>query len=258
MRGYRFMRLFSLVLLVVFVQGCAASVQPKLASYLGSASVQKPSYVSVLSHIQQGERLSTGLVVINDTSSPESAPSLSKESFARFAYELQDQLEHQFPVNVVKVLGSEDITSSNEVPQLGQIGKSLGLDFMVLAIVSSSEVEVPDRLVLGGSLQGSGGGRGSVLGYRAENYALVELALIDVKTQQPVVHAEGNAWATLERLDVPLESNVYPVVRRDLLIPPIYPTEEDAHDTLRGVAADDALKQAFLHLREIWNDKLSS
>ena len=257
MRRHRFMRLFPLVLLVVLVQGCAASVQPKLSTYLGKGSIQESSHASVLSHFQQGDKLSAGLLVINDTSSPESAPALSKDSFAGFANDLQRQLEQQFPVTVVKVLDSREVASANGKTSIGQIGKGLGLNFMVLAIVSSSEVEVPDRLPFGGSLQGLGG-RGSVLGFRAENYALVELALLDVQTQQLVVQAQGTAWATLERLNVPLESNVYPVVRRAQLIAPIYPTEDNSHDILRGVAADDALKQAFMHLREIWNDKLSS
>ena len=258
MRLNRFTRLFPLVLLLVYVmQGCAANVQPKLPNYLGTGSLQEPSHASMLSHMQQGDRLSAGLVIINDTSSSQSAPALSQDYFASFAKELQYQLEHQFPVTVVKVLESSEIPSSNGEPQLGQLGKSHGLDFLVVAILSSSEVEYSDRLPLGGSLQGMGG-RSLVVGFRSENYALVELALLDVKTQQPVVHVEGNARATLERLDIPLGSNVYPVVRRAQLIAPIYPTEEGAHDTLRIVAADDALKQAFMHLSEVWNDKVSS
>ena len=105
---------------------------------------------------------------------------------------------------------------------------------------------------------GGGGGRGRLLGFRAENYALVELALVDGKTGHPIVHANGSAWSVLERLNVPIESNVYPVVRRDLTQPPIYPSSETAYETLRVVSADDAMKQALMHLEEVWSQQTSS
>ena len=65
---------------------------------------------------------------------------------------------------------------------------------------------------------------------------------------------DGQAWATLERLAVPLESNVYPVVRRAQTQPPIYPkSESDAFETLRWVSGQDAIAQAVMHLEEEWN-----
>ena len=92
------------------------------------------------------------------------------------------------------------------------------------------------------------------MGYRAENYARLELALLDGQTGRPVVMTDGQAWATLERLAVPLESNVYPVVRRAQTQPPIYPkSESDAFETLRWVSGQDAIAQAVMHLGEEWN-----
>jgi hypothetical protein len=53
---------------------------------------------------------------------------------------------------------------------------------------------------------------------------------------------------------VPMESNVYPVVRRSQTQPPIYPNSEgDAFDTLRWVSGQDAIAQAVMHLEEAWN-----
>ena len=98
-----------------------------------------------------------------------------------------------------------------------------------------------------------GGGRGGLLGYRAENYARLELALLDAQTGQLVVNADGQAWAVLNRLAVPLESNVYPVVFRAQTQPPIYPNSEgDAFETLRWVSGQDAIAQAVMHLKEVW------
>jgi len=76
---------------------------------------------------------------------------------------------------------------------------------------------------------------------------------LDAQTGQPVVMTDGQASATLDRLAVPMESNVYPVVRRTLTQPPIYPnSERDAFETLRWVSGKDAIAQAVMHLKEVW------
>ena len=132
------------------------------------------------------------------------------------------------------------------------------MPYLLLAVLSSSEWEVPDRLPLGGFQQGGLRG-GELVGYRAENYARLELALLDGQTGRPVVTTDGQAWATLERLAVPLESNVYPVVRRAQTQPPIYPnSEEDAFETLRWVSGQDAIAQAVMHLGGAWEKDKSS
>jgi hypothetical protein len=57
----------------------------------------------------------------------------------------------------------------------------------------------------------------------------------------------------LERLAVPLQSNIYPVVRRAQTQPPIYPnSESEAFETLRWVSGQDAIAQAVMHLEELW------
>jgi hypothetical protein len=81
---------------------------------------------------------------------------------------------------------------------------------------------------------------------------LVELALMDVAPGQLVARADGRAWSQLLRLDVPIESNVYPVIHRSLRAAPIYPPEEQAKDVLRSIAGDEALEQAVMHLQQSW------
>ena len=128
------------------------------------------------------------------------------------------------------------------------------MDYIIMTILSSTEIEVPDRLPFQASGQGILG-PGLLGGYRAENFALAELALVDVEAKKVVARADGQAWASLERLDVPLESNVYPVVRLGLEVPPIYPTEENrAHDVMRAVASSAAINQAVMHLKEAWDN----
>ena len=95
--------------------------------------------------------------------------------------------------------------------------------------------------------------RRSFLDIVSENYALVELALLDTQACRALIQAQGQAYSTLKKLDVLITpNNIYPVVRRALMNPPIYPDPEHADDTLRGVASDDALKQALIHLKEEW------
>ena len=95
-------------------------------------------------------------------------------------------------------------------------------------------------------------------GYEAQNFSVFELALLDSKTGRSVIQANGRAYSTLYRLNVPTDSNVYPVVVRARLFNPIYPQGNNAHDTLRGIAGDDAIKQGVMHLRIMWKEQFSS
>lgn len=203
-------------------------------------------------------RLKAGLLAVNDTTAPQSAPALSDGEFDRFTHRLKANLDEQFPLTVVSVIDADHLTQGENVSQFVRLAQQERLDYLLFAVLSSTEKEVSDRFPLQGTLQGSGARGGLLVGVRAESYALVELALIDGTTGLPVVHANGSAWSVLERLNVPLESNVYPVVRRDVTQPPIYPTEETAYDTLRAVSAHDAMKQALMHFQEEWGKQPSS
>ena len=137
--------------------------------------------------------------------------------------------------------------------QFIQLAKEKNVPYVLLAVLSSSEWEVFDRLPMQGMQQGGGMRGAGMPGYRVENYARLELALLDVQTGQKMVATDGQAWATLERLVVPIESNVYPVVRSDLTQPPIYPNSEgEEYETLRWVSGQDAIAQAVMHLEELW------
>jgi hypothetical protein len=53
-------------------------------------------------------------------------------------------------------------------------------------------------------------------------------------------------------LNVPINSNAYPVIHRSLRVAPIFPPEKDAKDILRSIAGDEALEQAVSKLEQAW------
>ena len=248
MQYYRFVIVGIMALLM---SSCATkSVPERLPVYFGPDK-DLLANAAIVAVPQEGVK--AGLLVINDTTYPDSAPALSDGGMEGFTARLKARLTEQFPITVVKEVDSSHFMHGKNSRQFINVAQKEDLDYVLFAVLSSSEVEVPDQLSFQGGRVGLGGGRGRLLGFRAENYALVELALVNGKTGHPVVHANGSAWSVLERLNVPVESNVYPVVRRDLTQPPIYPTDETAYDTLRAVSADDAMKQALMHFQEAWS-----
>ena len=121
----------------------------------------------------------------------------------------------------------------------------------MVAVFSSAESEVFAYLPLTGDPE-QGGTRPLVPGFEAHNYALAELALVRIDNGTTLHRSDGRAWARLNRLNTPLDSNAYPVIHRSGRVAPIYPTEENAKDILRSIAGDEALEQAVMHMQESW------
>ncbi len=241
-------------LLVLVLNGACSSFDntPKrLPAYLTPVPVSKAT--TVAKALLPRTKVSAALVVINDHAFQKSAPALRPGTLQDLGERLQSALKKQLPIQLVTLVYPEALQPTGSSDQFVSLAKEHGVPYLLLAIVSSSEVEVSDHFPLGGSLEG-GGGRGWLVGYRAENYARLELALLEGHTGKLVVSTDGQAWAVLERLAVPMESNVYPVVRRAQTQPTIYPnSEEDAFETLRWVSGQDAIAQAVMHLEEAWN-----
>ena len=228
--------------------GCGEWPQARLDTFLGP---QPENGRFAVAELPKGP-IHAGLWVLNDTGAPDSAPKLSEAAFADLTGHVRQQLLHAVPIKVHVVHSSDPGALPQDFATVLHWGQDQRVDYLVMAILSSSEIEVPERFPWRGSTLGAIA-RGLQFGYRAENLALAELALIDVRTGHVLARVEGNAWASLDRLDPPIESNEYPVVRRNLEDPPIYPEKEaDAHDVMRAVAAGDAIDQAVLHLKEAW------
>lgn len=235
-------------ILGIIFGGCGEWPQARLDTYLRQQPTHDLSRFAGLPGV-----IRAGLVVFNDTTGPDSAPKLSEASFDALTENVRQQLMHAVPIKVERVVHSPD--PGTPPPAFATVlhrAKEQDVEYLVMAVLSSAEIEAPERFPWRGSSLGAIA-RGLQFGYRAENLALAELALVDVRTGHVLARVEGNAWASLDRLDPPIESNEYPVVRRNLEDPPIYPEQEaDAHDVMRAVAAGDAIDQAVLHLKEAW------
>jgi hypothetical protein len=232
--------------------GCSLDNTPKrLPAYLPQPTALTGGVVAKMALPAEG--VTTVLVILNDSGFEKSAPELRRGTLENLGEHLKTELHKQLPIQITSVVYPDGLQPKGSVDQFIQLGKEQNVPYLLLAVLSSSEWEVFDRLPLGGFQQPTGMRGGGLPGYRAENYARLELALLDVQTGQPVVSTDGQAWATLERLDVPLESNVYPVVRRAQTQPPIYPNSEgEAFETLRWVSGQDAIAQAVMHLEILW------
>lgn len=247
-RRKTFLLLTILGILSLVFGGCGEWPQARLDAFLGQ---QPENGRFAVAEWPKGP-IHAGLWVFNDTDAPGSAPKLSETAFADLTEHVRQQLLHAVPIKV-RVVRSPDLGASpSSFAAVLHWGQDQRVDSLVLAVLSSTEIEVPERFPWRGSTLGAIA-RGLQFGYRAENLALAELALVDVRTGHVLARVEGNAWASLDRLDPPIKSNEYPVVRRNLEDPPIYPEKEaDAHDVMRAVAAGDAIDQAVLHLKEAW------
>lgn len=232
--------------------GCSFENTPKrLMAYLPPSVSQAQAHTSVSAI--PADRVTAILVVLNDTNFEKSAPALRQGTLEHLGEHLKAELEKQLPLQFSSVTYPEGLSPQGSSQAFVQLAKAQQVPYVMVGLLSSSEWEVFDRLPMQGMQQGGGMRGGGMPGYRAENYARMELALLDGQTGYPVMTTDGQAWATLERLVVPLQSNVYPVVRRDLTQPPIYPNSEgEAYETLRWVSGQGAIAQAVMHFEQVW------
>ena len=238
-------------LLMSVVTGCGLGPDHKLNLYVKSQA-QAPSG-SFLNGYSMNHRLPVGLIMINDTTGKESAPPMTQDSIAELTKQLSQQIETQFPFQVAQVIKNPPLPVDHTLP-FARLGKEAGAEYLVVAILSSEEVESPEKLPIGGTNQGFGGvARGMLLGFETQNFSLAEIAFVEVTTGESLFQSSGQGYATLDRLMVPVESNVYPVVHAAQRQPPIFPEEKFQYDVLRSVSAHEAINQAMLHLKPVWS-----
>ena len=246
----------ALLLHALLLAGCSQTPIARLDSYLGLPT-QGATAITTAPIDKSSGPFDVGLLVINDFSAQDSAPALSDKARAFLTDQVRRRVETTLPIRIVTVLAGTEAALPHDSQMLRQLAQERAVPYLLLALFSSAESEVPTYLGLGGSPE-QGGGRPNVPGFEANNYALVELALMDVATGQLVARADGRAWSQLLRLSVPIKSNVYPVVHRSLRAAPIYPPEDQAKDVLRSIAGDEALEQAVMHLQQLWAKRSAS
>jgi hypothetical protein len=244
-------KLFAIGLLIPLVlAGCSQKPLPRMDSYLGVSSQGGPFVLPGQAEKAAGP-FDVGLLLINDTSAPASAPALSDRARAFLTDQVRERVHATTPIRIAKVLSVTDTTAAQDHQSLAQLAREQGLSYLLVALFSSQESEVPLMLPFGGDPE-QGGGRPRALGFEAVNYALAELALLDSTNGQVIARSEGRAWSRLNRLNVPVKSNAYPVIHRSQRVAPIYPPEDQAKDILRSIAGDEALEQAVYKMEQAW------
>ncbi len=245
------MRALCLILAFSF-SACASTAAPsRIGDY-----VTKDEKVPANSVITMPDQrpVQAGLLVIADKADPGSAPGLPDEALARFREDLRQELGHGLPFSIKDLIQAEGISpnrTGGDLTEFRELGKKNDVAYLVLVVVSSTEVEFPRDLDLGGATQGTPG-------LQRDNWALAELALIDLKTGQTMMQAQGNGWATLLRTYAPLMSSRYPVIYIQPGTQRVYwpPTWEGAPDTLRVVTYNLAGKNLVYKISRVWLEYL--
>lgn len=234
--------------MVLIVAGCASGVpSSRLGAYLGGTFGEA---AQITSTAPQGP-MRAGLVVISDTSAPDAAPALPDEAVNRVAESLQHDINRFLPrIKIDSILSSEGLTPG-DTSKIRELATKHGLDYLAVAVLSSTEQEYPMTLFLGWTSHAQPG-------YRRDNWSLAELALVDTRSGRAVLRAEGRAMATLDRPSAPGINQWYPVVYLRPQDPERRwwpPTYAGAPNTLRVVAMNQAVKRLVLSLQDAWIQK---
>ncbi len=233
----------------LLLSACSQQPLPRINQYVGGSS--ESSSAASAQPVAISGPITAGLVLINDTTAAGPATVLSDKARAFLTQQVRDRVEGATPIHVAQVLTAGNSSQDQGSESLAKLAREQGLPYLLVAVFSSAESEIPTYLPLTGDPE-QGGSRPGVPGFEAVNYALAELALVDARSGQVVARSDGRAWARLNRLYVPKVSNSYPVIHRSLRVAPIYPPEAEAKDVLRSLAADEALEQAATRLHEAW------
>jgi hypothetical protein len=234
----------------LFFSACASNVPPsRLAAYVGQPSLTDEQAAPAL----PDRPFQAGLVFIADTSDPEAAPLPPDEALDRFKGEIKAKLEGFLGIMIEKEVPANGIKPGAEASQFTELGRRHGVDYLVLVVFSSTEVEYPIYVFMGWTSH-------MQPGFRLDNWSLFEVALLDVKTGRTLVHAEGRGWATLDSPTAPGINQWYPVIyNRQMGLPTTrryWPaTFASARNTLRVVSMDDAAKHLLGKLQDAWIEK---
>lgn len=236
-----------LLVLMAMLTGCASGVPPsRLGAYLtGAGGEEGASSPTALGPLR------AGLIVISDTTAPEAAPALPDEAANRVGELLQQEINQFLPsVKIEKIIPTEGI-APGDTDKIRELGIKNGVDYLAVAVLSSTEQEYPMTLFLGWTSHAQPG-------YRRDNWSLAEVAVIEARTGRTVVRAEGRGMATLDRPSAPGINQWYPVVYLRPQDPDRRwwpPTYAGAPNTLRVIAMNQAVKRLIINLQDAWIQK---
>lgn len=208
--------------------GCSTDQAGRMESYLGSG-VGGTDFSAVEPLRVSSGALKAGLVVINDTTGQDSAPPLSAPRLALMENLIWEEVEQDLPIQVVKIIPSSTISKGSGFTQLLDVGQQHEVEHLLFVVLSSEDQEEPTYL-------GQGAMMTHMTGVTFTNWALLEMALIDVKAGTLLAQAEGRGTEALEELDSPFGTG--------------QPSKADARDILRWHAGKQALDRTLLEFRE--------
>ena len=241
----------TLVTLSFFIGGCSgASPSSHMPTLLEQETHPTSVMQEKLSEAPQ-QKLQVGLALVPSVAKSDPPTTLSEDSMARFTARTKLELENKIPLDIQEVVRLETLQKGKSVEQLKGFAKDEEFDFVILVLTSSEEVTTPAYL------DASAPDVGILPGNEIENYALVEMALIDLQSGRSLIQAHGRSYALLEQLDVPIESNRYPLVKGSARANRFYPTDDMALEVLRTVALEEALDQAIMQFDNEWRATLS-
>ena len=232
-----------LFFLATLVTGCMSAAPLQLQDHFPSEA--KPSEIiqTRLSPLSS-ERVPLGMAIVLLPDSQD--VSLAGDEYWRlFAAEVKNSMEGAAPVKMEKEILVKDLGSTGGLPLLRQYGRDNQIETIMVVLPSGEEVIGPAKLDLLPEVS-------LMNGRQIDHHATVELGLVDVNTGKLFMQAQGYSYATLEELDIPIKSNRYPRVRGSAMSTYIYPGEEQAWETLRAVALNEALEQAMMKLQGKW------
>lgn len=240
-------RYWSVALLGAFLlMGCATASPPsRLEQYVLTPTATAES---ASPRLPVSRPVRAVLVVLADQSAPDSAPALPGEAQQRLADMLGSQINQGFPIQLERAVNLGEVPAGTVHPDWVEVARREGVDYVLVVVLSSTEQEYPTSLFLGWVTHRQPG-------FRRDNWSLAEAALVDGRTGEQLLHAEGRAMATLDSPTAPGISQWYPVIylrpqdpeRR--IWPPTY---EGAPLTLRVVSMEQAAKRLAGNLQRAW------
>jgi hypothetical protein len=237
---------FFLMTVLVLV-GCAATTPPsRLGQYVPVAS----STDGAAQRLPTSRPVRAALVVLADRPAPESPPVIPDAAQDRLAGRLGELISQGFPLRIERVVNFGEVPVGS-TPNWTELARQQGVEYLVVVVLSNTEQEYPVSLFLGWTTHRQPG-------FRRDNWSLAEAALVDGRTGEVLLNAEGRAMATLDSPTAPGINQWYPVIylrpqdpeRR--IWPPTY---EGAPLTLRVVSMEHAVTRLAGNLQRAWVER---
>ena len=227
-----------LFLLAIAVTGCTGIAPLHLQNhYPMDANSSEP-----LKALPSSQKVSVGVAIAQLHDSEDFGIS-EDDIWLQMAARVKDDVGHGASFVVEEAMFVENFGTSESLARIQKFGRESQVDTILVVLTSGEEVTGPARFDLLPEVH-------LMNGRQIDHHATVELGLVDAQSGKLLLQVQGNSYATLDELDVPIDSTRYPRVKGSAMSSYIYPNNKNALKTLRAVALDEALQQATMKLHE--------